>query len=80
MPCFNIVDSKEKKDRYGVHFIVGVCVIQRSIRNGVRESTSTAYLRPVSCKRNLIVITEALVEKVKAHVVEYFKFVSNINY
>jgi choline dehydrogenase len=41
----------------------GVNVAQASIRNGVRESTATAFLRPAEGRPNLTVVTNATVLK-----------------
>ena len=41
----------------------GVAYYQRTIRNGTRHSAATAYLRPVIQRRNLIVTSEAMVQR-----------------
>ena len=43
----------------------GVHVTQATIRDGIRCSTSTAYLRPAMVRRNLAVQTGCLVEKIE---------------
>lgn len=41
-----------------------MCLIPKTIFDGKRESVSRAYLRPVTDRPNLHVITEAFVTKV----------------
>ncbi len=41
----------------------GVAYYQRTIRNGVRHSAATGYLRPVQGRRNLEIVTDAHVER-----------------
>jgi choline dehydrogenase len=42
----------------------GVHITQATIRNGVRCSTSLAYLEPVLTRKNLTVLTDCLVERI----------------
>ncbi|KAJ8321998.1 hypothetical protein KUTeg_000469 [Tegillarca granosa] len=56
-----------------------LCVIQTNIMNGRRQSTSTAFLKPAIGRRNVFVITEALVSKIlihkkKAYGIRYLKY------
>jgi choline dehydrogenase len=51
-------DDYNSGDQEGVH------ITQATIRNGVRCSTSLAYLEPASKRKNLTVMTRCLVEKI----------------
>ena len=42
----------------------GTAVPQRTVRNGVRQSSSEAYLAPIYDRKNLHILTDSLVTKV----------------
>lgn len=44
--------------------LTGFTPVQYTVRDGVRASTSESFLRPVSHKKNLFVLTNAMVTKV----------------
>lgn len=47
-----------------LHNDAGVCKIQVNIRSGVRWGAARAYLDPVAERKNLDIVTDALVRKV----------------